>query len=235
MNDIIKDIIAIEWDMFHNVNGETRECCQEDKDTFVLMRNAQFSEWNEAACLSYLKDVQAAAAQGKSLVREKYIHMMKKTDPSGYDAFKNELPEISNEKSELTESIWQHMLVQTEKVREKYPLLALGGRPLHTYEEKEWPSVETYQKSELLTYSEDTLKLLLDHIENLEKDGINMVWKIQENSVLCLGYKTMDDAEIAMAGQIMEEFGMTAEMSDCPACSVGTEIYSEQNPDLFQL
>ena len=222
MNDTIKEIIALEWEMFYNVNGEVRVGCQNEKPTFELMRNAQFSAWNEDSCKSYLEDLKSAVSAERNLVREKYIRMMKSTDPQGYETFKKDLPKDIDTQAELANKIWDHMLVQTEKIRKKYPVLALGGRPLHTYEEQGWPSVESYQKSELLTYSEKTLKLLLDHIVALEEQCIDFAYKVQENSVLCLGYKTMEEAELAMSAQFMQEMGI--EVSEgCPSCQLPEE------------
>lgn len=227
MNETIKEIIALEWEMFHTVNGDDTVDCQNQKPTFELMRNAQFSAWSDAACKSYLEDLKAAVAAERSLVREKYIFMMKSTDPEGYEAFKGELPPVSEEKQELTNQIWEHMLAQTEKMREKYPLLALGGRPLHTSEEQGWSSVESYQKSELLTYSENTLKALLAHIIDLEGQGIDLAYQIQENSVTCLGYKTMEEAEMAMAGQFMQEMGIEITQGECASCKAQYEEFEE--------
>ena len=226
MNDTIRKIIDIEWEMFHNVNGEDRVDCQDDKTTFELMRNAQFSAWSDEAAQAYLEDVQQAQKDGRSLVREKYIWMMQNTDPEGFEHFKGDLPEVSEEKNKLVADIWSHMLAQTEKMREKYPLLALGGRPLHASEESEWPSVETYQKGELLTFSNKTLKALLAHIEELEKQGVDLAYKIQENSITCLGYKTMEEAEFAMAEQFMTQMGITVE-GGCPTCKAGLEEFEE--------
>ena len=224
MRELIKNIVALEWEMFHNVNGEARTECQNEQATFELMRNAQFDTWNDETLASYLEDLKAAVANGKSLIREKYIHMMKNTDKDGYEAFKQELPEITEAKQKLVDDIWTLLLAQTEKFREKYPLLALGGRPLHASEEQDWPSVETYQKGELLTYSENTLKLLLDHIKKLDAEGVSIAYKIQENSVTCLGYKTMDEAEFAMANQFMQEMGIEIGPSECPSCKIDAEI-----------
>ncbi|MCQ2552809.1 MAG: DUF4125 family protein [Clostridia bacterium] len=223
MNDTIKQIIDIEWEMFHTVNGDDRVSCQNERPTFTLMRNAQFSAWDDATTASYLEDLKEAVAAGRSLVREKYIRMMEFSDPVGYDNFKSVLPEDSEEKKQIVSDIWAIMLAQTEKIREKYPILALGGRPLHTSEEKDWPSVETYQKSELFTYSEKTLKSLLAHAKVLEAQGISLAYNIQENSVLCLGYKTMQEAEMAMAGQLMAEMGITLDTGDCPTCHIPDE------------
>ena len=202
MNETIKQIIDMEWEMFHNVNGDDRVGCQNEKETFILMRNAQFSAWKEDIQASYLEDLKQAVADNRSLVKEKYIRMMEHTDPAGYEKFKSVLPVDSEEKKTLVNNIWDLMLAQTEKIRVKYPVLALGGRPLHASEENGWASVETYQKGELFTYSEKTLNLLLSYIKELEVEGIDLAYRIQENSVLCLGYKTMDEAELAMAGQI---------------------------------
>ena len=221
-NEIIREIVAKEWPMFHNVNGEDRVDCQESPQTFEMMRSAQFKVWDEASLESYNKDLDAAIAADRSVVKEKYIWMMENTDKTGFEAFKHLLPEVSAEKEELIAQIWKIMLAQTEELRKTYPLLALGGRPLHASEETGWASIETYQTSELKTYSEETLKLLLAHIKDMQEKGEDFVYKIQENSVTCLGYKDMKEAEIAMMGQVMQEMGITVQ-ADCPTCMMPEE------------
>ena len=221
--ELIKSIVAKEWPMFHNVNGEDRVDCQEDPQTFENMRSAQFKVWDEASLASYDKDLDAAIESGRSLVKEKYIWMMEHTDKRGFEAFKDLLPEISEKKKELVAAIWKIMLAQTEELRKQYPLLALGGRPLHASEEADWPSIKTYQTSELNTYSEETLEKLLAHIKDMQAKGEDFVYKIQENSVTCLGYKDMREAEIAMMGQVMNDFGITVE-PDCPTCMVPDDV-----------
>jgi len=223
MNDTIRKILDIEWEMFHNVNGDNRTSCQDEKQTFEMMRNAQFEAWNEDTRLSYLEDLKKAVSEGRSLVREKYIHMMKNTDPVGYENFKGDLKDVTDKKIALADEIWSILLEQTEKIRVKYPVLALGGRPLHASEEKDWPSVETYQKGELLTFSQETLEKLLNHIKDLKAKGEDFAYTVQKNSVLCLGYKTMEEAELAMAAQFMEEMGISVE-EGCPTCSATEEM-----------
>ena len=51
----------------------------------------------------------------------------------------------------------------------------------------------------------------------MQAKGEDFVYKIQENSVTCLGYKDMREAEFAMMGQVMEEMGITVE-EGCPTC-----------------
>lgn len=218
MKESIAQIIELEWNMFHNVNGEDRADCQDKHITFEKMRNAQYSAWDDETIDSYLDDLKKSIAQGRSVVKEKYVRMMEHSEPEKYEVFKDILPEDSEEKKELVEQIWQLMKAQTEKMREKYPAIALAGRPLTQKEEHGWSSVETYQKGEMFTYSEKTLKLLLKHIKNLESQGIDIAFKIQENSVTCLGYKDMDAAEKAMTIQLANENGTNSASSGCTSC-----------------
>ena len=216
---LIDAILEKEWPMFHNVNGEERASCQNDYPVFEIMRRAQYEAWSVDALTAYLNDITAAAAEGRNIAREKYIRMMESTDPRGYEAFRGELPAVSEEKRALCEAIWARMLVQTERMRESYPILALGGRPLHASEERDgWASIETYQKSELLTYSETTLKALLANIEALEAEGKDFVYMVQENTVTGQGFKTMAEAEKAMAAQILKELNVEIGGGGCCCC-----------------
>ena len=197
--EIVNEIIATEWPMFSTVNGENRVSCQENPKTFRDMRMAQFNQWSREAAESYLADLRQAEHEGRNLLREKYIYMMENTAPAGYEILKEEVPEISEKKEQLIEQIWERLLEQTVRVREKYPLIALGGRPLRAADEMDgWASVETYQIGELKTYSEQTLQLLLDHIRALENEGIDLAYRILEATLQSQGFKTMDDAEAAM-------------------------------------
>ena len=217
--DTMEKLLKLEWEMFHSVNGDDRDDCQEDYSMFCRMRKAQYDVWSEQTVASYLADVENAAENNVNLARQKYIYMMKSTDPEGYEHFKTELPEADPEKEALVNGIWEILLGQTIKMREKYPLIALGGRPLSVSEEAEWPSLESYQKSELMTYSVPTLKSLLNDIRELEGKGVDYAFKVQENSVLCLGYPSMEEAEKAMAAQILSEFG--AQPGSCGCCGGG--------------
>ncbi len=58
-------------------------------------------------------------------------------------------------------------------------------------------SIETYQKGELYTYSTKTLKLLWDHIQRLEAEGVSLAKLIMENGVKYYGYSNLEEAEAA--------------------------------------
>ena len=221
---LIDAILEKEWPMFHNVNGEERADCQNDYPVFEIMRRAQYNAWSQEALEAYLADVSAAAEAGRNLAREKYIRMMESTDPEGYAVFCGELPAVSEEKQALCAQIWAKMLSQTERMRDKYPVLALGGRPLHASEERDgWASIETYQKSELLTYSEPTLRALLAEIGRLEAEGKDFVFMVQENTVLGQGFRTMEEAETAMAAQFLKELNIEIGGGGCCCCQPDDE------------
>ena len=204
---VINEIIKAEWPMFHNVNGENRVGCQENPDAFRRMRGAQYEVWNQEVCESYLDDVNSAALEGRNLPREKYIHMMATTAPAEYELVKSELPEISDYKKELVKELWDIIGAQTDKLREEYPLIALGGRPLHV--EDEYPgstSVETYQKGELLTYSERTLELLLKQVREMQAEGKEYAHDVQLATVLAAGYKSLKNAEEVMLAAVRRQY-----------------------------
>ena len=194
---VIDAIIDREWEMFRVVNGEERVSCQNDRDGFRAMRGAQYDVWSQPACESYLADLTEAERQGRNLPREKYIRMMKDTEPAAYAVLSRDLPAVSEEKQALVDGIWEILLRQTERLREEYPLLALGGRPLHARDEGPGEtSVETYQRGELLTYSERTLRLLLDHafrdcgVTRLHNDfepARKAAWKLHRDAGFCGG------------------------------------------------
>ncbi len=216
---LIDAILEKEWPMFHNVNGDERASCQNDYPVFEIMRRAQYKVWSPEALEAYLADVSAAAAEGRNLAREKYIRMMESTDPEGYAHFCGELPAVSDEKRALCAQIWEKMLAQTERMRAEYPILALGGRPLHASEERDgWASIETYQTSELLTYSEATLRALLAEIVRLEAEGKDFVCMVQENTVLDQGFPSMAEAEKVMAAQILKEMNIEIGGGGCCCC-----------------
>lgn len=193
---IIESIIELEWPMFREVNGDTRADCQENYPMFVNMRTAQFSAWNGEALSAYREDLRAAEGEGRNLLRDKYIHMMASTDPAGYLHFLPELPPVSEEKKQLVEAIWQIMLPQTVELRRKYPNVGKLGRPLYSADERNgYASVETYEKGELMTYSEKTLRALLAWIRGQAEAGISVAAQIQESGILSVGYASMEEAE----------------------------------------
>lgn len=217
-NELIEQLIALEWPMFHMVNGEDRASCQENEAVFRAMRGAQFRAWSVRAAECYLEDLKAARAAGRSLVREKYIWMMADTDPEGFAHFKGELTPLSGEQERLIAKLWGRFLPQTERLRREFPAVALGGRPLLARDAGEGEtSIETYQLGEWKTYSEATLAALLEHTLALEAQGVDLVRRIQENSVTAMGFSSLEAAERETAYAVLQQMGG----GECASCGCG--------------
>lgn len=203
--DVFVDkIISLEWDMFQAVNeGGPRASCQEDRVTFEGMRRGQFEAWSADARVSYADDLLNAVLDGRNLVAEKYIHMMRHSSPAPYDELIKQIPLPSEPATVLAGEITAKLLEQTAVLFERYPYVSGAGRPLRSVSDFTGvTSVETYQLGELLTYSEKTLQLLKNHLLALEKDGKALARLILENSVKHYGYKTLDEAEAATKARL---------------------------------
>jgi len=201
--EIIKSIVAIEWEMFTTVNeGESRASCQDDHPAFEGMRTAQFTAWPLVASQSYLDDLATALRDDRNLVEEKYIHMMKTTEPTHYAALLSRIINPSEAVQSLAQEVSDKLLEQTRILYEDFPYVSGHGRPLYSALDYSSISVETYQLGELLTYSESTLKALKEHIVALESDGVSLARQILENTVGFYGYKTLESAEKATKDRI---------------------------------
>ena len=213
---LIDKIIALEWEMFVSVNeGADKASCQEDYDTFRGMREAQFSVWTQDAVTAYLGDLEQAVSEGRNLVEAKYIHMMKTTEPSKYDALVQRVKMPSAEEETLAREVSDLLLEQTRVLFEDYPYVSGQGRPLYSAFDYAAVSVETYQLGELLTYSRNTLSALKKHISALENDGVSLARLILESSVGYYGYKSLDAAEAA-SRERAEKSGIQISFGCCP-------------------
>ena len=168
-------IIAKEWKMFQDVpNAGGKADCQEDFQTFQIMRYSQAASWSEAALESYLSDLKEAESAGRNLLSEKYARMMQSTWPSEYNRIKDLLPPVDSRAVELIEQIVPAVLKWEEELLGKYPHILKRGRPLFSREDAPGiTSLETYLRGELATYSSKTLALYLANIQQQQSAGIN--------------------------------------------------------------
>lgn len=197
INETILKIILIEWEMFTAVNaGGPRASCQDDQTTFEGMRKAQFKAWPEAARKAYLKDLEGAVSAGRNLVNEKYILMMKYSEPENYEKLAPTIPTPDDTQMSLAKEISDEMLNETIELNRDFPYVSDAGRPLYSsYDVTGVTSIETYQLGELLTYSESTLRLLKDHILKLHAEGKHFAREILENTVKFYGFESLEAAE----------------------------------------
>lgn len=198
MNPIIEQIVEMEWEMFQNVrNTGGRAACQDDFETFDVMRKSQFLIWDLPLLESYWQDLQEGKAQGRNLVMEKYAYMMESTAPKEYEAIATGLPKISEEKQAMVEQIVAIQVGWREEFAEKYPHLSGQARIIHTSEDTLYDiSFETYLRGELKTYSMQTLVLYGRRIVAFAQEQKNMTEEIMRYTTAFYGYKTLEDAEI---------------------------------------
>lgn len=194
---LINEIIALEWDMFQRVeNIGGRAGCQDDWNTFYIMRYSQDATWSEDTLRSYLNDLKRAEASGRNLLTEKYAYMMEFTDPEYYrEHLQASLPVLSEQKGRLIAEIVSLQLISHRKFAGQFPRIAGAGRPVG--EDRGETSVKSYSIGELKTYSEETLRLLLRDV----KQNPDMVLDIQRSIAEFYGYSGPEAAEQALAGR----------------------------------
>ncbi|MBQ5333558.1 MAG: DUF4125 family protein [Oscillospiraceae bacterium] len=194
---IAEEIISMEWKWFDKVQNEGgRADCQDDWETFSIMRRSQYYCWNEELLRSLLLDFRAAAEDGRNPIREKYGYMMQSTAPARFEEVKAGLPDISEEKASLRDAIIPIQVGWMEEFAGKFPKLAAEARVIHTYEDTPaYTSYETYLRGELSTYSDVTLKLYGGFIVSVNSLGKNLAEMIMERSVKMYGYGSLAEAE----------------------------------------
>ena len=195
-----EELIAMEWFAFQHVNNAGgRADCQDDLDTFLLMRRAQYSAWPDELVSSFARDMSEASISGRNLIAEKYAWMMESTAPEEFEAIKGLLPALSEEAESLIARIMEIYNGWTAEYFSRCPLLSSNGRPARSSGDSGGTSIETYMRGELRTYSLRTLRLFLDHAQQLKSAGRNLALMIMDYTVKQYGYADADDAERRLA------------------------------------
>jgi hypothetical protein len=194
--EIIAKVIAIEWKMFQevpNIGGTAP--CQEERQTFEIMRLSQAASWSEEALASYLDDLTEAQKQQRNLMTEKYARMMKSTSPAEYARIEHLIPPVSAEALSLIEKIAVIVLDWEEELFRKYPLVLRQGRPIHNSSDTLFvTSLETYLKGELATYSLKTLKLYHKHLVKEQSEKINGSEITLAQTIKQYGFHSLEEA-----------------------------------------
>lgn len=177
--NLIRKIVELEWQMFINLQvkdnmDHSMDQAEEDIEKFQVSRASQFMSWSEAALESCLNDLSDALQNNRNLFFEKYARMMQSTSPVEYRLIEHLLPALSPEIDDLIEKIIEIELSWQEEIEEKYSQLIEQRRPLYSLEDSHSVvSTETYLRSELSTYSEETLRLHYQHRLDQKSRNIN--------------------------------------------------------------
>lgn len=195
--NLINTLINIEWEEFDKVdNIGGRASCQDDRETFSIMRKSQYLTWNEEMLQSYIDDFNTAKSEGRNLISEKYGRMMKSTSPQEYDKIKEFLPKLSTQTEVIINQIATIQVNMMEKFAIKYPNLASNARDIHSSSDTLYnTSYETYLKGELGTYSPKTLKLYGNFIVETGRQNKNLAEMIMQNTINLYGYESLEQAE----------------------------------------
>ena len=195
---LFRYILDMEWEMFTNVhNKDGKASCQNDHETFVIMRLAQLKTWDEEILASYFLDLLEAKEAGRNLMTEKYAYMMEKTYPDEFMKLKDSLPVVSDAAKVFARAILKIYVVWEDEMERKYPKIRKRGRRSNTEAVSDGNvTMEDYHYCELITYSERTLQLLLEYIGQNAKRNLYM--EEVANMVQAYGYKDLDAAEAAL-------------------------------------
>lgn len=194
---LVNELVSLEWEAFDKVENEGgRAECQDDWNTFSIMRKSQYLTWTEEMLKSYIHDFHKANDNGWNLITEKYGRMMESTAPARYEEIKDSLPVLPEMKKQIIEEIVKIQVGWMEEFAESYPKAAGNARSIHTAEDTPFnTSYETYLRGELSTYSDMTLDLYGRFIARLFKEGENLAKMIMTNTALLYGYESLEVLE----------------------------------------
>ncbi len=176
MEELLREIVEREWEMFHSTQSVGGPAwCQNEPELFAIQRRSQLLGWDEATLRAWLEDLKTAEEEGENLFAYKYAYMMESTDPAGFEALKDKLPPVDEEKSALVEELVAQTVAWCEAFQKKYPHIASRGRPLRSESDSPFDtSVETYSRGEFRTYGKETLRLLCARFKALAAEGRNL-------------------------------------------------------------
>ncbi len=194
---LIDEIVKLEWEAFDKVDNEGgRADCQDDFNTFSIMRTSQYYTWTEEMLKSYIHDFHVANDRGWNLITEKYGRMMESTAPERFREIKDSFPVLSEEKKAIIEAIVKIQVSWMEAFAVEYPKAAGNARSIHTYEDTAFnTSYETYLRGEISTYSDETLDLYGRFIAGLCRENLNLAEMIMRNTAILYGYESLEELE----------------------------------------
>lgn len=168
-NALIQSIIEIEMDMFRTVTTYEKSQCQERLQTFRLMRWMSHSVLPAEILKAYLEDLRLALHSGRNMMTEKYARM------------DDQIPCLQHaDEIDAIVAIEETWFAQ---VRKEFP---------HSFSETQG-GFRIYIKSELETYSPNTLRLLKNFVLQAQAEGRNLVRERYENLFKRLGHTSLAD------------------------------------------
>ena len=187
--------------MFQNVDIlGGRADCQDDFETFYIMRRSQYDNWTEEMVRVYGDFAAKSLKEGRNLISEKYARMMAYTYLHYFNKhLKDKLPTVPMINYRIISGIVEKLILWEEDMAKRYPKLAGTARPIRSSEDKYgFTSMETYARGELETYPQELLSLYAEYVNKLQEAGLSLSQKNLNTMVAMYGYKSIDEAEGAI-------------------------------------
>lgn len=196
-DEVINEVVKLEFEAFDKVqNVGGRAECQNNWPFFYIMRKSQYMTWTDDMLLC-IRDLWKEYTQiGWNFITEKYGRMMEYTSPEEYAQIKDSFPVKDEKTRNIVDQIAQIQVGWMEEFAKNYPKLSSNARDISSNADNMYnTSYETYLKGELLTYSDELLKLYAEYVIKLAREGKNLAEMTIKNTAILQGYKSLEDAE----------------------------------------
>lgn len=179
--ELIKEILKIELEMFKQVRTAAPSRCQENTNSFLLVRGAAFANWSEKTLACYLQDLQEAREEGRNLMTEKYARM------------DNLIPCLND--NPLIDDIMAIEIEWEKEVRAKYPHVVGRSSREEAETGDDMAYFKNYLRSELETYSDATLVSYYTDLLAAVGNGENLAEKTFAAIFRRMGFASLAEAE----------------------------------------
>ena len=171
-DELVQEITSIELRMFLTVQTSGPTTCQEQPETFKLMRRAGFHVLSTETLESYLQDLEEALDEDRNLVTLKYARIDELIPCLNDNPIIGKIVEI--------EERW------FKELEKKYPA---------TFRNRADFAAGIYLRSELETYSDRTLELYYKDACQSLAEGRNLTAERYAYLFKQLGYRSIEDME----------------------------------------
>ena len=188
-DELIEEIVKLEYEMFDKVqNVGGRAECQNNWPFFYVMRKSQYMTWTDEMLICIRNLWYKNTQKGWNFITEKYGRMMESTSPTEYEQIKVNFPEKTEKTRVIVNQIAQIQVGWMKEFAKQYPNLASNARDITSNTDNMYnTSYETYLKGELLTYSEELLKMYAEFVIDLAREGKNLAKMTIENTAFLQG------------------------------------------------
>ena len=198
LNQLISETVALEFEMLHraqNCNPVLSSAYNEL--VFCNVRSSQLRAWTRPMLESYQQDIHHANEQERNLFCERYAYLMLQLDPEKYPGLQERVPKASIEKMWLVDWICSARAAWwTDIGRQQRDAKTLMWS---IYKDAANLDGDACLRSELLTYSVETLRLYAAHIETMQKEQRSIDQLILDHTLTACGYASLNEAVRGLA------------------------------------